>query len=35
MTRVRSLLPKDYQFDQLLLRYRSAEALWRQGLVKS
>jgi hypothetical protein len=28
-------MPKDYRFDQLLLRYRIAEALWRQGLVHS
>jgi hypothetical protein len=26
-------MPKNYQFDELLLRYRFAEALWRQGRV--
>lgn len=26
-----SNMPKDYKFDTLLLRYRIAEALWRQG----
>ena len=30
-----SNMPKGYQFDTLLLRYRIAEALWRQGLVHS
>jgi hypothetical protein len=28
-------MPKGYQFDTLLLRYRIAEALWRQGWVHS
>ena len=26
-------MPKDFKFDTLLLRYRIAEALWRQGVV--
>jgi len=28
-------MPKGYEFDTLLVRYRIAEALWRQGLVHS
>ena len=26
-------MPKDFKFDTLLVRYRIAEALWRQGVV--